>query len=68
MNKIKNYGLYFNSLFSASDIWVNGIHLDGHGKVGENIKEEKAIYRPQYIYFNSVNKEVDMRWAYFFVQ
>ncbi|MCM1988336.1 diguanylate cyclase [Oceanirhabdus seepicola] len=54
------YGICFDSLFSSSDIWVNGIYLDGHGKVGKDIKNEKAIYRPQYIFFSSINKEADI--------
>lgn len=54
------YGIYFDSLFTSSDIWVNGVYLDGHGKVGKDISDEKAIYRPQYIFFPSTNKEVDV--------
>lgn len=58
--KDENYGIYFNSLFTSSDIWINGVYLSGHGKVGTNILDEKAIYRPQYIFFSSINKEVDI--------
>lgn len=54
------YGIYFDSTFSASDIWVNGIYLDGHGKVGKDIKSEKAIYRPKYVFFPSINGEADI--------
>lgn len=54
------YGVYFDSLFTASDIWVNGVYLDGHGEVGKDIENEKAIYRPQHIFFSSINKEVDI--------
>jgi len=54
------YGIYVNRLFTSSDIWINGIYQDGHGKVGKDIKSEKAIYRPQYIYFPSVNRVVDI--------
>lgn len=54
------YGAYFNDLFTSSDIWVNGVYLDGHGKVGTNISDERPIYRPQYIFFPSVDKVVDI--------
>ncbi len=58
--KDDNYGVYFDSLFTASDVWINGVYLDGHGKVGTSISDEKAIYRPEYIFFPSANKEVDI--------
>lgn len=54
------YGVYFESLFTSSNIWVNGVYLGGHGKVGTSISNEKPIYRPQYVYFPSINKEVDI--------
>lgn len=54
------YGITFNSMFTASDIWINGVYLDGHGKVGMSISEEKPIYRPTTMYFPPVNKEVDI--------
>lgn len=54
------YGVYFNSLFTASDIWVNGVYLDVHGKVGTSISNETPIYRPMSIFFPSANNEVDI--------
>jgi len=51
------YGMKIDSMFTASDIWINGVYYGGHGKVGKSISEEKAIYKPQYLFFNS-NKEV----------
>ena len=58
--KDEAYGAYFNRLFTSSDIWVNGEYLSGHGKVSKDAKSEKAIYRSQYIFFPSVNKEIDI--------
>lgn len=54
------YGIYCDSMFTASKIWINGNVLDGHGVVGKDMKSEKAIYRPQYIFFNPINKEADI--------
>lgn len=56
----ESYGIYCDSMFTASKTWVNGNALDGHGVVGMDMKSEKAIYRPQYIFFNPINKEVDI--------
>lgn len=54
------YGICFDSLFSSSDIWVNGVHLDGNGKVGKDDDSTKAIYRPEYVFFPSINRKVDI--------
>lgn len=54
------YGIKIDSMFTASDIWVNGIYYGGHGKVGKNFSQEKAIYKPQYLFFNSNNETVDI--------
>lgn len=54
------YGIYFNSLFTSSDIWINGVYEGGHGRVGESAMDERPIYRPQYIYAQSANKEIDI--------
>jgi diguanylate cyclase (GGDEF)-like protein len=54
------YGLKIDSMFTASDVWINGIYYGGHGKVGKSFSEEKSIYKPQYIFFNSKNKKVDI--------
>jgi len=54
------YGIYIDSLFTSSKIWINGKNLDGHGKVGKNIFDEKPIYRPMTMYFPSENKIVDI--------
>lgn len=54
------YGLYIPSMFTSSDIWINGIYYSSHGKVGKSLDEEQAIYRPQCIYFLSNNKKIDI--------
>lgn len=54
------YGICFDSLFSSSDIWVNGVYLDGDGKVGKDNNSTKAIYRPEYVFFPSINRKVDI--------
>ncbi|MCB2298579.1 diguanylate cyclase [Clostridium tagluense] len=54
------YGIKIDSMFTASDIWINGIYYGGHGRVGKNFAEEKSIYKPQYIFFNSNNEVVDI--------
>lgn len=54
------YGLYINSLFTSSDIWINGTHYGCCGKVGENINKEKAIYKNECLYFPSSNNIVDI--------
>lgn len=56
----QSYGIYCDSMFTASKTWINGNLLDGHGIVGIDMKSEKAIYRPQYIFFNPINKEADI--------
>ncbi|MDO5517437.1 MAG: diguanylate cyclase [Clostridium sp.] len=55
-----NYGLYIPSMFTASDIWINGVYYDGHGKVGKSINDEQAIYKPEYIFFPSKDKKIDI--------
>ncbi|WP_294393122.1 diguanylate cyclase [uncultured Clostridium sp.] len=54
------YGLYFYRIFTSSKIWINGVDYGERGKVGENIDEEKATYRSQYVFFPSQNKEIDI--------
>ncbi len=54
------YGIKIDSMFTASDIWINGVYYGGHGKVGKNFSDEKAIYRPQYLFFNSNNEAIDI--------
>ena len=54
------YGLKIDSMFTASDVWINGIYYGGHGKVGKSFLEEKAIYKPQYLFFNSINETIDI--------
>lgn len=54
------YGIYCDSMFTSSKIWINGSFLDGHGEVGKDISSEKAIYRPQYVFFNPINNEADV--------
>lgn len=56
----QSYGIYCDSMFTASKTWINGNALDEHGVVGMDMKNEKAIYRPQYIFFNPINKEADI--------
>lgn len=54
------YGLYFYRIFTSSKIWINGVDYGERGKVGENIDEEKATYKSQYVFFPSQNKEIDI--------
>ena len=54
------YGLKISNMFTASEIWINGMYYGGHGKVGKSFREEKAIYKPQYLFFNSTNKTIDI--------
>lgn len=54
------YGICINSLFTSSEIWINGRKIDGHGKIARNISDEKPIYRPMIMYFSSENKIVDI--------
>ncbi|WP_294404122.1 diguanylate cyclase [uncultured Clostridium sp.] len=54
------YGLYFYRIFTSSKIWINGVDYGERGKVADNIDEEKATYRAQYVFFPSQNKEIDI--------
>lgn len=54
------YGIKVDSMFTASNIWINGVYYGGHGKVGKSFSEENAIYKPQYLFFNSNNETVDI--------
>lgn len=54
------YGLCIDSMFTSSEIFVNGIRLDEHGIIGKSKDEEKATYRPMFVYFPSRNKEADV--------
>ena len=54
------YGLKIDSMFTASEVWINGIYHGGHGKVGKSFSEENAIYKPQYLFFNSSNETIDI--------
>ncbi len=54
------YGIYFSEIFTSAKIWINGINYGGYGTVAESLDEEKASYKPQYLYFPSENKEIDI--------
>ncbi|WP_455820740.1 diguanylate cyclase [Clostridium butyricum] len=54
------YGIYFYGLFTSSEIWINNINYGGHGKIGKNFNDEKASYRPQYLFFPSENNQIDI--------
>lgn len=54
------YGLYIPSMFTSSDVWVNGTYYGGHGKVGKSFNDEQAIYKPEYLYFPSKDKKIDI--------
>lgn len=58
--KDQMYGAYFNSLLTASDIYVNGERVGGHGRVGKSKSSEKPTYKPQALYFKSKNGEIDI--------
>jgi diguanylate cyclase (GGDEF)-like protein len=54
------YGIRIDSMLTSSKVWVNGVEQGGHGKVGKNIKDEKAIYLPVYGYFTPEDGVVDI--------
>ncbi|MFT5875867.1 MAG: diguanylate cyclase (GGDEF)-like protein [Clostridium sp.] len=54
------YGIKIDSMFTSSDVWINGVYYGGNGKVGNSFSEEVAIYKPQYIFFISTNETVDI--------
>ncbi|MCY6484460.1 GGDEF domain-containing protein [Clostridium aestuarii] len=54
------YGLKIDSMLTSSKIWINGIYQGGHGKIGRNIKEEKAIFLPSYSYFTAEDGIIDI--------
>lgn len=54
------YGLYFYGIFTSSKVWINGVDYGERGKVAENINQEEAGYRSQYLFFPSQNKEIDI--------
>ena len=54
------YGIKIDSMFTASEVWINGIYHGGHGKVGKSFSEENAIYKPQYLFFSSSNETIDI--------
>lgn len=54
------YGIRIDSMLTSSKVWVNGVEQGGHGKVGKNIKNEKAIYLPVYGYFTPEDGVVDI--------
>ncbi len=54
------YGLYFSGIFTSAKIWINGIDYGGYGTVAKSLDKEKASYKPQFLYFPSENKEIDI--------
>lgn len=54
------YGIRIESMLTASKLWINGVYQGGHGRVGKNIEEERAVYLPVYGYFTPIDGVVDI--------
>lgn len=56
----REYGLTFRYFASANDIWVNGNHLGGAGKVGLTKDDFTPGYLPQEVFFHDDTGQLDI--------